>query len=198
MPQGLLRRQGSHRGKGVARAKGVEQKGLRAEGASMETSLILVLADGRQSEILLRRPVQVIGRQTDCQIRIPSGNISRHHCEVMLSDGKLSVRDLGSSNGTYVNRRRVSQADLQAGDLLAIGDMVFVAKIDGRPAHVDSEDVLEDGQVKPASAAATKAAPKKASKPAARKSVLEDSEGSSVGDFDFLDEDEDIKKQPKL
>ncbi|MCC6950428.1 MAG: FHA domain-containing protein [Phycisphaerales bacterium] len=162
----------------------------------MDTSLILVLADGRQSEIPLRRPVQVIGRQTDCQIRIPSGNISRHHCEVMLSDGKLSVRDLGSSNGTYVNRRRVSQADLQAGDLLAIGDMVFVAKIDGRPTHVDSEDVLEDGQVKPASAGATPA-PKAAAKPAARKSVLEDSDGSSVGDFDFLD-DEDIKKQPKL
>lgn len=164
----------------------------------METSLILVLADGRQSEIPIHRPVQVIGRQTDCQIRIPSGNISRHHCEVMLSDGKLSVRDLGSSNGTYVNRRRVSQADLQAGDLLAIGDMVFVARIDGRPAHVDSEDVLEDGQVKPAAAAAAKPAPKAAAKPAARKSVLEDSDGSSVGDFDFLDEDEDIKKQPKL
>lgn len=162
----------------------------------MDTSLILVLADGRQSEIPLRRPVQVIGRQTDCQIRIPTGNISRHHCEVMLSDGKLSVRDLGSSNGTYVNRRRVSQADLQAGDLLAIGDMVFVAKIDGRPTHVDSEDVLEDGQVKPASAGATPP-PKAVAKPAARKSVLEDSDGSSVGDFDFLD-DEDIKKQPKL
>lgn len=164
----------------------------------METSLILVLADGRR--VGDSAPSSRAGDRAADGLPDPHplGSISRHHCEVMLSDGKLSVPDLVESNGTYVNRRRVSQADLQAGDLLAIGDMVFVAKIDGRPAHVDSEDVLEDGQVKPATAAAVNAAPKAASKPAARKSVLKDSDGSSVGDFDFLDEDEDIKKQPKL
>jgi len=171
----------------------------------METAFILVMGDGRQTEIPLKRAVQVIGRQTDCQIRIPTGEISRHHCEVSVSDGKISIRDLGSSNGTYVNRRRVTQAELQAGDLVALGDMVFVAKIGGRPTHVDSEDVLEDGQVKPPSSAAAAAAAKpvaKSEKAKAKapsnKSVAEDSDGSSVGDFDFLDEDDEIKGQPKL
>jgi pSer/pThr/pTyr-binding forkhead associated (FHA) protein len=166
----------------------------------MDAALILVMADGKQTEIPLRRPVQVIGRQTDCQIRIPTGEISRHHCEVSLGEGKVSVRDLGSSNGTFVNRRRVTQTDVQAGDLIGLGDMVFVVKVDGRPAHVDSEDVLEDGQVKPGSAPKAAAPAAKPAAPApAKKSLLDDeNEGSSVGDFDFLDEDEDIKKQPKL
>lgn len=165
----------------------------------MDTSLILVMADGKQQPVPLRRAVQVIGRQTDCQIRIPTGDISRHHCELTLSpEGKLTIRDLGSSNGTYVNKRRVTQTELQAGDLIAVGDMVFVVKVDGRPAHVDSEDVLEDGQVKPGTTPAPKAAaPAKAPAKAAAKASKPADPDDSVDDFDFLDED-DIKKQPKL
>lgn len=164
----------------------------------MSVDLVLVLPDGKQREIPLSKPVQVIGRQTDCQIRIPSAAISRHHCEVAVTDGKVSVRDLGSSNGTFVNRRRVSQAELSPGDLIAIGDLVFVVRVDGRPAAIDSEDVIEDGQVRPEAPRAPRA-PKAAAKPAAAKmQPLTDPGGSSVGDFDFLDEDDEIKKQPKL
>jgi pSer/pThr/pTyr-binding forkhead associated (FHA) protein len=163
----------------------------------MDAALILVMPDGKQSEVPLKRPVQVIGRQTDCQIRIATGEISRHHCEISVRDGKVSVRDLGSSNGTFVNRRRVTHTDLQAGDLIAVGEMVFVVKMDGRPSFVDSEDVLEDGQVK-ASAEAAPAAQAPVARAAPGPSGKAGSGDSSVGDFDFLDEDEDIKKQPKL
>lgn len=155
---------------------------------------MLVTPDGRQTEIPLRRPVQVIGRQTDCQIRIPSGAISRHHCEVLVDGTQVSVRDLGSSNGTYVNKRKVSQADVNAGDLIAVGDLVFVVRVEGRPAAIESEDVIEDGQVKPATAPATRAP----SKAPPKKAAAPDPGGSSVDDFDFLSEDDDIKKQPKL
>lgn len=166
----------------------------------MAVSLVLVRPNGEQREVPLTRPVQIIGRQTDCQIRVPIPSVSRHHCEITVADGRPSVRDLGSSNGTYVNRRKVSQTELAAGDLLAVGELVFVVRIDGNPRAIDSEDVLEDGAVLlPGSAAAPAAAPatapKVGGKPAPKKA---DPADSSVSDFDFLDEDEEINKQPRL
>jgi pSer/pThr/pTyr-binding forkhead associated (FHA) protein len=171
----------------------------------MATSLILVRADGRQSEIPLRERA-VIGRQTDCQIRIPSAGISRHHCELTLADGKVLLRDMGSSNGTFVNRQRVQQTQLSAGDLICIGDLVFVVRIDGNPATVDSEDALDEGAVPvvaPPPRHAPKAPPaKQAGTPGGgkRPSLLDKdaNDDSSVADFDFLDEDDEIKRQPKL
>jgi pSer/pThr/pTyr-binding forkhead associated (FHA) protein len=171
----------------------------------MAISLILVRADGRQSEIPLKTRA-IIGRQTDCQIRIPSAGISRHHCELTLADGKVLLRDMGSSNGTYVNRQKIQQAQLGAGDLIGVGDMVFVVRVDGNPAQVDSEDALDEGLapavVTPKAAPAAKAPPaKQAGAPQGGKPSLLDADAndeSSVADFDFLDEDDDIKKQPKL
>lgn len=168
----------------------------------MAASLVLVRADGKQSEIPLRTRA-IIGRQTDCQIRIPSASISRHHCELTLADGKILLRDMGSSNGTYVNRQKIQQAQVAAGDLIGIGDMVFVVRIDGNPAQVDSEDALDEGAapapVTPPKAAA-KAPPAKQAGAGAKPSLLDadPNDDSSVADFDFLDEDDDIKKQPKL
>jgi hypothetical protein len=98
---------------------------------------------------------------------------------------------------------------------------VFVVRINGRPETIDPEDAYDDGFVapangapapsRPASASAkTAALPPKgapgaagkgastgASKPQEQLGSLS-SEDSSVADFDFLDEDDDIKKQPKL
>jgi len=50
-------------------------------------------------------PLQ-IGREIDCDISIPSGLISRHHCELFLANGVLSLRD-SSSNGTVVAGRNI-------------------------------------------------------------------------------------------
>lgn len=167
----------------------------------MSVALLLVRDDGRQTEIPLRRAIHVIGRQTDCQIRVPSSGISRHHCEIAVSDGKVSLRDLGSSNGTFVNRKKITQQDLSPGDLVCIGDLVFVLRVDGQPASIDSEDAYDDGLVRTTGApAAPVAAPKPAPRPAQKPAAPKDSgnDDSSVADFDFLDEDEDFKKQPKL
>lgn len=171
----------------------------------MNASLVLVREDGRQNEIPLKRQA-IIGRQTDCTLRIPDSGISRHHCELTVGEGKVTLRDLGSSNGTFVNRVKVTQAELAAGDLISIGNLVFVVKIEGSPAVIDAEEAWDEGAV-PLGAPATKSAPKPAqaqaakpapAKPAARPSLTDPSEDSSVADFDFLDEDDDIKKQPKL
>jgi predicted component of type VI protein secretion system len=172
----------------------------------MNVSLVVVSQDLREAEVALKKPVQVIGRQSDCQIRIPSSSVSRHHCEISVGDGKVMLRDLGSSNGTYVNQKKIAQAELKAGDLIAVGEFVVVVKIDGKPSFLDPEEAIEDGLVLPSASApastppaprgapAQKPMPKPAAKPAAKKGL----DDSSVADFDFLNEDDDMKSQPKL
>jgi len=70
--------------------------------------------------------VNSIGRHDDCLIRIRSAQVSRRHCELYEDKGKLMVKDLGSSNGTYVNGKRVlGQQPVKAGDVLSIGGVTF-------------------------------------------------------------------------
>lgn len=170
----------------------------------MTASLVLVKHDGAQVEVALKHPKTVIGRHTDCQIRIPDVSVSRQHCELSVADGRVVIRDLGSSNGTYVNRRRISSTELAPADLVNVGKFVFVARIDGKPEMIDSADSLEDGLATqaasaPATPPAVKPAPKPADKPAnaaasGRGSLVDANSDSSVVDFDFLDE----KNAPKL
>lgn len=167
------------------------------EDSRMSASLVFVTADGRQREIPLNRPVQVIGRQVDCQIRIPTGAVSRHHCELTVGDGRVTLRDLGSSNGSFVNRKKITQQELAPGDLLCIGEQVFVLKVGDRPSSIDAEECYEEGLVKsPATGAAAGAPKPKQASP--RRPASADSDGSSVMEFDFLSEDDLDRKQPKL
>jgi predicted component of type VI protein secretion system len=100
------------------------------KGRSASTSLKLI--DGITS----------VGRHDDCSIRIKSSQVSRRHCEIFEAAGKLTLRDLGSSNGTFVNGKRVmGQQPLKLGDEIQIGAVTLrVAKV-GQPAPA--------GQAKP-------------------------------------------------
>jgi pSer/pThr/pTyr-binding forkhead associated (FHA) protein len=85
---------------------------------------VLQIVRGRSATntLKLMDGVNSIGRHDDCLIRIRSAQVSRRHCEVFEDKGRLMVKDLGSSNGTYVNGKRVlGQQPLNAGDVLSIG-----------------------------------------------------------------------------
>ena len=60
------------------------------------------------------------GQQTETQLQDPS--VSRQHCEISFHDRELWLRDPGSGTGTFVNRAKVSDAILRAGDVISIGD----------------------------------------------------------------------------
>ena len=65
-----------------------------------------------------------IGRVADLELRIRSASVSREHAELTMSGDRLLVRDLGSSNGTFVNRQRVDGvAPLRMGDVLHVGSV---------------------------------------------------------------------------
>ena len=61
------------------------------------------------------------GRDPDAAIFLDDVTVSRRHCMFLIQDGFLEVRDLGSTNGTYVNGTRSDQAELQPGDQVFIG-----------------------------------------------------------------------------
>jgi pSer/pThr/pTyr-binding forkhead associated (FHA) protein len=75
--------------------------------------------------IALQRPILLIGRHVECDIRLDSPKISRRHCCVAMAYDRLLIRDLGSRNGVRVNGRVIEESQLQSGDEIAIGPIVF-------------------------------------------------------------------------
>ncbi len=100
---------------------------------SQKVALVLLRAGGSNRQFDLTLQETVIGRREDCGLRIPLGDVSRRHCIVRRDDKSLTLQDLGSSNGTFVNNRRVQESPLLPGDRVTIGNLTFVVQVDGEP-----------------------------------------------------------------
>lgn len=74
----------------------------------------------------------VIGRAPECDISVHAEEISRRHALVKPTPDGLSVEDLGSSNGTYINAKRVQQGFLNAGDELRLDAVRFIVVAPGQ------------------------------------------------------------------
>ena len=78
-------------------------------------------------EIPLTGDQFLIGRGIDCDLRLHVSEISRHHCLLHIDGNEVTIGDMGSSNGTFVNGTRVlSQTALHTGDEIRIGPCHFV------------------------------------------------------------------------
>jgi hypothetical protein len=72
-------------------------------------------------DIVIDRPLIVVGRHRTCDERLDSSRVSRHHCcLVVAGEAGLLVRDLGSTNGTWINGRQIVDGRLHPGDELAV------------------------------------------------------------------------------
>jgi pilus assembly protein CpaF len=70
-----------------------------------------------------------VGRVQGNDLMLPKGNVSKHHARLLFRDGRFIVTDLKSTNGTYVNGRKIAQATIvREGDKIYIGD--FVLRLD--------------------------------------------------------------------
>ena len=79
----------------------------------------------------------LVGRGEDCHLRPNSDLVSRHHCVFQVDDYSLRIKDLGSTNGTFVNDVLIKgQVELNSGDLVKIGKLKFLVAI----------ETLEDNQ----------------------------------------------------
>jgi pSer/pThr/pTyr-binding forkhead associated (FHA) protein len=70
--------------------------------------------------------VKTVGRAIRADFIVDAALVSRIHCRITAGDEKLEVVDLKSTNGTYVNGRRVQRAELQIGDRLRVGRVELV------------------------------------------------------------------------
>jgi len=86
-------------------------------------SALLIVQRGPNSgaRFLLDPEVTNAGRSPKSDIFLDDVTVSRRHCQFIAHRGGFLVRDSGSLNGTYVNRERVDQAELHAGDEVQIG-----------------------------------------------------------------------------
>lgn len=85
-------------------------------------------ADSEKTFRILPEGVKTIGRATGADFIVDAGLVSRVHCRLtVLSSGELEVKDLDSTNGTFVNGTRVTIARLTAGDRLGIGRVELIA-----------------------------------------------------------------------
>ncbi len=174
----------------------------------MDVKLVIFKQDGSTKEIHVKPGRYVIGRKPDAGLRIPLPSVSRDHCELVFEGNTLSVRDLGSSNGTFKNKERIKSATLGPGDRLGVGTFTMTVRIDGKPASIappldesGEEDALMEtpphGNARPASGTAHAGLEEtiRRGAPASALGGKASTEDSSIFEFDFDFEDDD---RPKL
>jgi pSer/pThr/pTyr-binding forkhead associated (FHA) protein len=93
-----------------------------------EGQALLVVKRGPNagSQFLIEKDVTTAGRHPESDIFLDDITVSRRHAEVRRKDGSFFVHDMGSLNGTYVNRERVENTQLANGDELQIGKFKLV------------------------------------------------------------------------
>src|ERR1700710_1476561 len=91
----------------------------------MFTIIISEKGGAERRETFERNEINV-GRVQGNHLMLPKGNVSKHHARLLFRDGRFIVTDLKSTNGTYVNGRKIAQATIvREGDKIYIGDFVL-------------------------------------------------------------------------
>jgi pSer/pThr/pTyr-binding forkhead associated (FHA) protein len=85
---------------------------------------LVVLSEGmsgRTYEIKVDRTT--VGRLEDNSFQIPEQSVSSHHCEILLRGQEIVVKDLNSTNGSYINGEKITEAVLKPGQILRLGQV---------------------------------------------------------------------------
>lgn len=88
----------------------------------------------------------LIGSSERCQVQISADGVSERHAKVLLAEGRLSIEDLHSATGTWVNGERVVQTSLASGDEIRIGPHRLLVQAPGlRPQRLIRPQVQQRG-----------------------------------------------------
>lgn len=98
-------------------------------------SVTVIFGGQEQKTHPLDKPRMVVGREPTCEIHIDNLGISRQHCEFVPRGEAFVVRDLGSSNGTYVNGRKITEHFLNDADEIIIGKYTLKFKNEAQVAQ---------------------------------------------------------------
>jgi len=103
-------------------------KGGAAPGLKVRASLEVVYGDGRRQTFMIQQATTSIGRESRNTVVIDDSSVSARHAEITASASGFFIRDLGSSNGTMVNGRKVTESPLYAGDVIQLGSTKLTFK----------------------------------------------------------------------
>jgi pSer/pThr/pTyr-binding forkhead associated (FHA) protein len=102
---------------------------------------------GRTHE--LKADKTTIGRVEDNTFQIAEGSVSSHHCEILLRGTDVVVRDLNSTNGTFINGEKVSESVIKPNQVLRLGQIEIRLETDAPSAptkkHLDQTLVMQRG-----------------------------------------------------
>ena len=102
---------------------------------------------GRTQELKVDKTT--IGRVEDNTFQIAEPSVSSHHCEILLRGGDVVVRDLNSTNGTFINGEKVAESVIKPGQILRLGqiEMRLETDVPASPAkkHIDQTMVMQRG-----------------------------------------------------
>ncbi len=120
--------------------------GIEVRVYAMDVKLVMFKTNGLRKDFPVVNPETRIGRGEDCDFRIPLVSVSRHHCDISVDSesNSLKIKDLGSSNGTFVNNARITETSLHAGDRIAVGPVVFTLQVDGKPEEIQPHSTKAD------------------------------------------------------
>ena len=91
----------------------------------MEVTLVIKTKDGHERVFPVQADRTVIGRETRCDLRVPLPTVADRHCELVLADGVIELKDLGSELGTFHKGDRVDRVVLGHADRFRVGPVEF-------------------------------------------------------------------------
>lgn len=95
-------------------------------GDSLDVAFVVNLPNGGSKRYPMRQAAMRLGRSDQSDIIVKDSSVSSRHCDFIKEGGAVFVRDLGSSNGTFINEERVTELELRQGDVLRVGNVVTV------------------------------------------------------------------------
>src|SRR5439155_7979263 len=110
---------------------------------------LVLLSEGLTGKTFDLKPeLTTVGRLPDNALQIPEASVSSHHCEIQLRGNDLFVRDLDSTNGTFINGERIKEGIVKPGQILRLG-MVDMRLETGDAQPIAQKKLLEQTRVIP-------------------------------------------------
>ncbi|MBI2388059.1 MAG: sigma 54-interacting transcriptional regulator [Deltaproteobacteria bacterium] len=120
-----------------------DRKGIRI----WSVELTVVAGPSRGAKLALERGVAKIGSAPGNDLHVQDRTVSRVHCEVRVRADGVSVRDLGSTNGTMIDGVRLRDADVPAGSNLRLGETVIRVDVGDEPTVLEVSDRSAFGEL---------------------------------------------------
>jgi two-component system cell cycle response regulator len=93
--------------------------------AAKEACLVVIYGLDLGRKYNLTRPQIIIGRSSKADIQIDQESVSRNHCKILNTGNAILLRDMGSTNGTYINDELIDEYVLRDGDFIKVGRCIF-------------------------------------------------------------------------